>query len=656
MCGIAGVFSARTFCADEAARLETAVGRMEATLDARGPDQRGRYVDAGRGVVLGHTRLAILDLTEAGRQPMWSNCGRYAIVYNGEIYNFTEIRRSLERRGVQRFRTATDTEVLLEAIAHWGVERALNACNGMFAFGLFDRERNELTLARDRFGKKPLYYRVGRSGVWFASEVGALIEGSGTPGEIDPMGVGAYLAYGFVPQDVAIHRDMHSVAAGTLIRFARADGSNSMHDLGGGLRAETQTYFDVFQLAEEALYMGVSIEAEDLETDIGGALRRAVVHRTRADVPVGLMLSGGVDSALVAAVASDAEIPVTAFTMGFEQPDYDETARARAVATHFGLDHQVETVSAADAERVAQDCVERFDEPFADQSLIPTVLLCEMVGREVKVCLSGDGGDELFGGYGKYQLFERLDRQLALIPGWMRAALAALLDPASETACGIWPKTAKGQRAFKALRAVRDFESLGRMALTRSPMINRFVAPEARPAVRAGQARLPGATVMTGIGRIADVAETGTLLQLLDQATYLTDNILRKTDRASMARSLEVRNPLLDRDVVGIAWRLNNHPQPQPKAPLLRQLEGRLPEELRAGAKRGFSPPMAEWLTGGLRGWAGDQLDTVTRRFDTVLDRDAVMREWHRSQRGTMNKMQAQEFWTLIMLNCIRSA
>jgi asparagine synthase (glutamine-hydrolysing) len=185
-------------------------------------------------------------------------------------------------------------------------------------------------------------------------------------------------------------------------------------------------------------------------------------------------------------------------------------------------------------------------------------------------------------------------------------------------------------------------------------MINRFVTPDARPAVCAAQARVPGKEVLDGIGRIARVSDTGTLLQLLDQATYLTDNILQKTDRASMARSLEVRNPLLDRDVVGIAWRLNNLAHTQPKAPLLRMLERRLPEGLRDGRKKGFSPPMAAWLTGGLRDWADGQLESATRRFDTLLDRGAVMREWHRCQSGSMSKMQAQEFWTLIMLNCVR--
>ena len=657
VCGVAGIFRSRAIGEDEHARLSAALDRMKAALESRGPDQQGAYADREAGIFLGHRRLSILDPSEAGRQPMWSQSGRYAIVYNGEIYNYLELRRALERQGHGPMRTGTDTEVLLEAVAKWGCERALEHCNGMFAFGLWDREAGELTLARDRFGIKPLYYRVEPRGVVFASEVRALIEGAERAPDVDLDGVGAYLAFGFLPKDHSIYEGVRTVESGTLIRFSRERTPGPGHgvEAGGGLSARSRRYFDVCELAEESFGTAAFLPEEEMDRDLEGSIRRSIVHRMRADVPVGLMLSGGVDSSLVAAIAGRKDLKPKAFTLGFDDPAYDETVAAGRIASYLGLEHRVERVTGADAQLTAQECLEQLDEPFGDQSLIPTLMLSTMVGREVKVCLSGDGGDELFGGYGKYRLIERMERRLACMPRWLRVWLSQLASPTSEAVLRLWPKTFRGQRAFKGLRAGKSFQSLARTALERSPMINRFVVPEARARVAAQQESYPSTSAVEGLERIAGVADTGAMLQLLDQATYLTDNILRKTDRASMARSVEVRVPLLDPDVVGVAWRIKSYRLDRLKGPLRRILERNLPSELCREEKKGFSPPMARWLTGGLRDWGEAQLEEVADKLGGFLDRGAVFREWRQCQRRGMARMQAQEFWSLIMLNCLRT-
>jgi asparagine synthase (glutamine-hydrolysing) len=305
---------------------------------------------------------------------------------------------------------------------------------------------------------------------------------------------------------------------------------------------------------------------------------------------------------------------------------------------------------------MAQECVAGSHEPFADQSLIPTQMLSGLVGREVKVALGGDGGDELFCGYKKYTMFERLERIGGRVPAALRRPLGALACPTSEAVLRLWPKTPRGQRAYKALRSLGGPQALSAMALTRSPLINRFVDPGARARIAAAQAALPAAGILAGVNRLQGLAPTRDRLQLLDQCTYLPDNILRKADRASMAKSLEVRSPLLDDEVARLAWRLKTYTNVDPKDPLLRMMHGLLPQRLCQKEKKGFSPPMARWLTGELRDWGEAQLRRTAELTGGLVDGAAVRWEWARCQKRGMNKMQAQEFWTLIMLNCLRPA
>lgn len=648
MCGIAGIYAGRPFTPAEHGDVDARLRAMAGALNARGPDGMGVDLETEVGLGLAHTRLAIVDLSADGRQPMESACGRYVITFNGEIYNHRELRHILESRDGVRLRSHCDTEVLLEVIAHWGCESALTRCSGMFAFALWDRQRRELTLARDWFGKKPLYYKTGPDGFLFASEIRALRAGDRQGGAVSPAGVANYLALGYMPHDCLAYDDIQAVPPGTLLRVQRDPNTKA-------LSVDSETFFDVFRLADNELYIGGSMVPEDLDRDLEGAARRAVVLRSQADVPMGVFLSGGVDSSLIAAIARNRDLPLKAFTMGFEDPAFDESAEAAAIARHLGLEHHVRKVSEDDIIGSAEAVIDRFDEPLADQSLLPTMVLCRLVREEVKVCLSGDGGDELFGGYGKYDMFARLHRSFARMPDWLRRALAALAQRDSPAEMALYPKSFAGQRLFKALNGAADFAALSRMALTRSPMINRYLHPDMRRAHLETQAAHPPPGILAQCESLSAHVDVMALLQILDQATYLTDNILRKTDMASMANSLEVRNPFMDRDVIRVSWRLKTYALNRPKGPLRDMLERRVPRALWDRPKKGFSPPMQRWLAGPLRDWAGDQLDLAIRRFPEYLDVPAVRSAWNRASRNGMSKMQAQEFWSLIMLNTLRT-
>jgi asparagine synthase (glutamine-hydrolysing) len=619
MCGIAGCWDGRA----RAAALAEVGEAMAATLHHRGPDGRGIFVDEAAGLVLAHTRLAILDLSADGAQPMRSADGRFVLSYNGELYDHAELRRDLEARG-HRFRGRSDTEVLVEAVAAFGLERTLARANGMFAFALYDRAERRLFLARDRLGEKPLYYGWFGGVLLFASELKALRVHPAFDGAIDRGALALYLRHGYVPQPHAIYRAVRKLPPGSFLAVG-----------GGAAPGEPRAYWSAAAVAAEGLarpFEGTDAEAVDaLDALLGDAVRL----RMAADVPLGAFLSGGIDSStVVALMQARSAAPVETFSIGFDDPAVDEAPHARAVAEHLGTRHHELYVSGADALAVVPRLPALYDEPFSDPSQIPTFLLSRFTRTRVTVSLSGDAGDELFAGYGRYAEAARLWRLLRPIPGPVRSALGALASPSgagalAARALALAPAALRRRaRTAAELAPCRDFPALWRALVShwREPVVLGAVEPETAfsRAARAG-AGWPGGALEQGV--------------LLDWLTYLPDDILVKVDRASMAVGLEARVPLLDPRVVALAWsfpRALKQRGGTTKWVLRQVLHRYVPAALVERPKRGFTAPIGRWLRGELRAWAGDLLSPARLRREGLLDAarvEAKVREHARGER-----------------------
>ncbi len=616
MCGLAGFWDAspRAGVEDAAATLR----RMTHALAHRGPDDEGTWQDPAAGIALGHRRLAIVDLSPEGHQPMGSQSGRYVLVFNGEIYNHAPLRRELADAGMD-FRGHSDTEVLLAAIEAWGLARALARCNGMFALALWDRRDRTLALVRDRLGIKPLYCGwVGRRLV-FASELKAITQLPGFANPIDPAALPLLLRQGYIPAPHSIYRGLQKLPAGTLLTLTARDVER-----GRGEADFLANHAHPFWSARATAAAGLRdpLDGSDAEAiaNLDGLLRDAVALRLRADVPVGAFLSGGVDSSLVVALAqAQSSRPVETFSIGFRAAGYDEAAQARAVAAHLHTHHHELYVGAREAMDTVPRLPELFDEPFADASQIPTFLVAQLARRSVTVSLSGDGGDELFAGYRRYLSARHLERVLDALPRAAQTALARSLTRhagpyeaalAVANACLPTRMRLRRPRAKVALLAdlLRTPSAAARARLlgwhTRDPA--RLLAP---PASAADLDAVPPT-----LGPRADALAGMLFADLVD---YLPDDILVKVDRASMAVGLEARVPLLDHRVVEYAWRvpLGQKIRHGRGKWLLRQVLARhVPERLLAHPKQGFSVPVGAWLRGPLRDWAQTLLDETHLR------------------------------------------
>lgn len=550
MCGIDGFLNSVAF--DE----ETARGtlaRMTASLAHRGPDAQGLWVDPAAGIALGHRRLAIVDLSVHGRQPMASACGRYVMVFNGEIYNHRELRAQLERVGrAPAWRGHSDTEVLLAAFAAWGVDATLRRATGMFALALWNRESRVLTLARDRIGEKPLYYgRIGDALV-FASELKALRAYPGFDGEIDRDALCLYLRHSAVPAPHTIYRGIRKLPPGSWIQFEHAQDTPRI-----------RTYWALehaIDAGHHEPFAGTAAEAVDR---LDSVLRQAVARQMEADVPLGAFLSGGVDSStIVALMQAQSAAPVDTFTIGFHEAGYDEAGYAKAVARHLGTRHTELYVTADHALDVVPKLPAIYDEPFSDASQIPTFLVAELTRRHVKVSLSGDGGDELFGGYTRYFLTPRLWRKLHRVPAAVRTRIAGALhalrpdhaDQLAAVAQGAWgagelreSPTRIGDRLHKLGHVMTADSRIGLYRLLMSSVHH----PE-RIALAGHEPPTPLDTVSAWPAHLSFAEQA----MAIDTLTYLPTDILTKVDRAAMAVSLETRMPFLDHHVVEFAWRL----------------------------------------------------------------------------------------------------
>lgn len=635
MCGICGFVDLGRSTSDDA--LASIAGEMADTLADRGPDDRGVWVDAHAGVALGHRRLAVIDRTDAAHQPMVSASGRYVLAFNGEIYNHRELGEQLRREG-HRFRGHGDTEVLLAAIDRWGLEPTVEALHGMFAFALWDAAEEVLVLVRDRMGEKPLAW--GRQGdtVLFGSDLRALRPHPAFRPALDRDALALYFRHKYVPGPFTIWRGIEKVPPAGMVRIGR-DG-----------RVVRSSYWR----AHDHLLPGGSSppDASDREEidALEALLADAVGRRMVADVPLGAFLSGGLDSAVVVALMQrQASVPVRTFTIGNTDRRFDESADAAAVARHLGTDHTTLEVSAADALDVVPRLAEVYDEPFADSSQIPTLLVSELARRHVTVSLSGDGGDEVFGGYNRYRWIPAIWARVRPIPRPLRrvgaAGLAAVPGPFWERAVRVVPQRRRPRLVSTKVAKVSQVAGLDGP----EAMYLRLTSHWPRPTEVVLGAREPS-TLVSSPAAWPAAPTLADQLMAVDLVTYLPDDILVKLDRATMAHSLEGRVPLLDHRVVehALARPLSWKQRDGVSKWALRQVAGRLlPPELLDRPKMGFGVPVGAWLRGPLRPWAEELLTPARLRREGVLAADVVWAAWEAHQRGRQDHSYA--LWDVVM-------
>jgi len=617
---------------------------MAAVLHHRGPDDSGMWADGAAGIALAHRRLSILDLSPSGHQPMVSPSGRFVIVFNGEIYNHLSLR---QERGELPWRGHSDTETLLAGFEAWGVEATLQKTVGMFAIALWDREDRSLYLARDRMGEKPLYYGWQKNCFLFGSELKALKVHPAFEGEIDRDALTLLLRHNYVPAPHTIYKDIHKLLPGTMIRFSAVDGKTVVGDV-------PKPYWSMRSAVDNSLadpFVGRDHEAV---TSLEARLKQSIGLQMIADVPLGAFLSGGVDSStVVALMQAQSSRPVKTFTIGFEEEGYNEAVYARAVAKHLGTDHTELYVSSDETRAVIPRLPTLYDEPFSDSSQIPTFLVSKMARQHVTVALSGDGGDELFGGYNRYSLMSTIWRYVRRVPRGVRhAAVLAIQALPPET----WNRVCDplARMLPKHLRAVQLGDKVYKLA-----EILECADPEAiyygllshwrQPANVVIGANEPD-TVLTDPRASKGLPDIEQYMMYLDTVSYLPDDILVKMDRAAMGASLETRVPFLDHHVVEFAWRLPLSMKirnGQGKWILRQVLDKYVPKALIDRPKMGFGVPIGSWLRSPLREWAEELLGEERLRREGYFNPAPVRRKWNEHLSGKRNWQY--HLWDVLM-------
>lgn len=655
MCGIAGILDRRS------EDLRLVINRMVKTLHHRGPDASGTWVDERNGLALGHARLSIIDLSSEGSQPMVSASGRYVLTYNGEVYNFRELRRDLDRRG-HRFRGHSDTEVMLASFDDWGVEKSLDRFVGMFAFGVWDSAEHRLTLARDRLGKKPLYFGWMGSTFLFGSELKALQAHPDFHGEINRDVLALYLRHGYVPAPYCIYRNLYQLMPGSVLGIA-GDHGHRETDFSPFPESEQPwkpvRYWSARAAVEHGHTQGFPMSEQEAIGELDRLLREAVRMRMVADVPLGAFLSGGVDSStVVALMQAQSTQPVRTFTIGYHEEEFNEARHAKEVAAHLGTDHTELYVTPQDAMAVIPRLPQLYDEPFADASQIPTFLVSELTRRHITVSLSGDGGDELFGGYTRYFNCQLIWNRLMSIPAPLRRSLAFGIRsvPPSQWTAFVryvapllpkrWHMTLPGDKLYKLANLLMMAEP--------GTLYHRLISLWENPtAVVLGSVEPP--TPITDRAQWASVPGLIEQMMYLDTVTYLSDDLLVKVDRASMGVSLEARTPLLDHRVVEWAWQL-------PTSLKVRNGEGKwalrqvlykyVPRRLIERPKMGFGVPIGSWLRGPLRAWAESLIGEQRLRDEGFFDPAPIRERWTAHLSGQRDWQYA--LWTVLMFQAWR--
>jgi asparagine synthase (glutamine-hydrolysing) len=644
MCGIAGFLD--TTLRNPAEILRTTARRMGEAIRHRGPDDAGIWVDAAAGIALAHRRLSILDLSPAGHQPMFSASGRYVIVFNGEIYNFQELREELGKsnNAPLRFRGHSDTEVLLACFESWNVKPTLSRLNGMFAFALWDRRERILYLGRDRLGEKPLYYGWMGGVFLFGSELKALRAHPRFEAEINRDALALSLRHSCIPAPHAIYRGVQKLLPGTFLGVTNTTLANPA----------PVPFWSLRRIAEDAIadpFRGSEREAVE---QLGILLRDAVRMRMLSDVPLGAFLSGGVDSTLVTSLMqAESSRPIKTFSIGFSEGEYDEARNAARVAQYLGTEHTELHVTPQEAMAVIPSIPAIYDEPFADSSQIPTFLLSRMARQHVTVGLTGDGGDEVFCGYTRHIWSHRLWKFIHAMPQTLRrAAAAALLSVSPEAWDSLFhvfypflPTAMKHRLPGQKLHKLARLVALGSVESVYQTLVSHWNDPTG---IVIGAVEPP--TVITTPGDWAKLPQFTQQMMFLDTLTFLPDDMLTKVDRASMAVGLEARVPLLDHRVVEFAWRLpmsmklRGH---QGKWILRELLDRYVPRLLVERPKSGFSIPLDRWLRGELRDWAESLLSERRLREDGFFQVRPIREKWAEHLSG--KQAWQHELWDILM-------
>lgn len=646
MCGLAGMFGP----ADEKNRVFASLRAMTDAIAHRGPDADGHWIDPEAGIALGHRRLSILDLSCAGAQPMASANGRWRIAFNGEIYNFPHLRADLElRHGTIHWQSQSDTEVLIESIARDGVAPTLDRLDGMFAFALWDREERRLTLACDAFGEKPLYWGLWNGKLLFASELKALEALPGFAPELDAAALGDFFKYSYVPAPATIWRGIAKLRPAHLVSFTQAN------IISRDLPAPVAWWDAVGDAIAAAPFEGSAAEARERGDAL---LLESTRRRMVSDVPLGALLSGGIDSSMTTALMQAASTrPVRTFSIGMAEAGYDESPAAAAVASHLGTEHTELLLDPSAAQAAIPTIADVHDEPFADSSQVPTYLVARMAREHVTVVLSGDGGDELFGGYNRYVHGARIWNRTRRIPTPLRKALGSTLGaiPPAAITSAVDLLGAMAPKELAAGRAGEKVQKLARLLTMRDEMAfhDRMLATS-----DSSTSMLSSETELSILpnrldSRAVDLRFAARAM-LLDSANYLPGDILTKVDRATMAVSLEARTPYLNRDLYRFAWSLppSLREGGAGKQLLRDMLYARVPRELVDRPKAGFSAPIGRWLRGDLRDWAETFLSEAALRESGLLNVGGVRRLWAEHRSGKKDHETA--LWNVLMFECWR--
>jgi asparagine synthase (glutamine-hydrolysing) len=637
MCGITGFIDT----ASGNNRIDTlaAVKEMTSSLSHRGPDDNGIWYDQRRGIYLGHTRLAVIDVSPAGRQPMISDSGRYVISYNGEIYNYREIKSELKRKSL--WNGHSDTEVLLGAVEEFGFTETLPLLKGMFALALWDRKEGTLYLARDKCGEKPLYYGWNRGYFLFSSELKAIKKFPGISLTVDEAAVSFYFQLNYVPEPYSIFQSICKVPKGSYVKIEEQSGP--------GYFPEPVHYWS---FAQEVSGDRDTVTGEDLETVLSQSVERQMI----SDVPLGAFLSGGIDSSLITALMQErSSAPVKTFTIGFKDSRYDESVYARRIAEHLGTEHTELFVTQKETLEAVPKMPEIFDEPFADSSQIPTYVISELIRRYVTVCLSGDGGDELFAGYNRYLWVEKIGSLINRMPGSLRRTMGRLLLllNARELAgfVTITNRVFPSRLPAKLDQLIQKF-AYSLTACSEVELYRKIVSIWQNPEEVVTEYKDTDEYFTT----LFETSKAGRLLETvrrMDMKSYLSDDILVKVDRSSMAVSLETRVPFLDSDVLSSSFRIpfeQKISHGKSKWILRQILYKYVPRNLVERPKMGFAVPMDEWLRGPLKKWARSVLNKKDIREHGFFSYDAVQEKWIEHMSGRKNRQD--ELWNAIMFQC----
>jgi asparagine synthase (glutamine-hydrolysing) len=643
MCGIAGFITSK-----HNSDIDRVVSRMAAALQHRGPDDHGTWVDQQFGIALGHRRLSVLDLSAAGKQPMVSASGRWVIAYNGEIYNHLDLRRRLEtEQSAPNWRGHSDTETILACIDAWGIESTLQSSVGMFAFALWDREEHVLVLARDRVGEKPLYYGWQGGTFLFGSELKALQAHSSFNARVDRGALSLLLRHNCVPAPYSIYEDIYKLRPGHVVRILHssrsADGAPT-----------SEPYWSMNDVVEDGLREPFSGSEADAIGVLEAQLMESIGSQMLSDVPLGAFLSGGIDSStVVALMQAQSDRPVKTFTIGFDEGAYNEAAHAKSISQHLGTEHTELYVRSEDALAVIPQLSLFYCEPFGDNSQIPTFLVSQLARQHVTVALSGDGGDELFGGYNRYVTARRLWGKVQKLPKFARGAIASVLHSVSpknwdgviNTLMPLLPNRLHmanpGDKAHKFADVLRCNDDIAYFRHLTS------LWKEPTSIVSGG---FEPNTLLTSPENWPEVDCLEHWMMALDTQSYLTDDILVKVDRAAMANSLETRVPMLDHRLVSLAWSMPidlKVRDGQGKWLLRQVLNRHVPREMVERPKMGFAIPLDDWLRGPLRDWAESLLDDQRLQSEGYFNPAPIRTMWQEHLSGRKNWQH--HLWTVLM-------